>query len=175
MYRLGLVIVAPLYTGNRCRDGIVRSSTMTPGPQILGFLSAQKDTTAGDFVQTCAQYLSQSRRAQDGSRGVQAIELTITHKSGIVYGGEVWQTIEWLQELRYYAPTRLVVIYKSPLPQTQLRKYLPIHDLSAWEIDSRSKFPGEPEIGEQARSERGIFVKPLEKDAFDKHVDGLEW
>ncbi|KAH7083072.1 hypothetical protein BKA63DRAFT_142826 [Paraphoma chrysanthemicola] len=101
--------------------------------------------------------------------------MTITHKSGIVYGGEVWQTMEWLQELKYHAPTRLVVIYKSPLPHIQLRSDMPIHTLSDWEKSLRNKLPEEPGIGEQVRSERGIFVKPLKEYDFEKHVEGLEW
>lgn len=100
--------------------------------------------------------------------------MTITHKSEIVYGREVLETMLWLRELKYYGPTRLVVIYKSPLPRTQMLGNTQIRDSSDLEELLLQEIPREPENGVQANSERGVFVRPLEEEAFKKHVEGLE-
>jgi hypothetical protein len=121
------------------------------------------------FVQMCTRYLSQTRQTQNGSRGTRTIEMTITHNKDIVYGSEVAFTAVWLQEILYYAPTRLVVVYQSPLPMSEL--YAIPTDPGMAERTLRS-VPMEPEGSDQVS---GVFVRPLEEAAFQKHVDGLEW
>jgi hypothetical protein len=65
------------------------------------------------FVHTCGLALSHTRRIPGA---VRAIEMTITHKTGVAYGKEVIETMMWLRMITYLSPTRLVVVYKSPLP-----------------------------------------------------------
>lgn len=100
--------------------------------------------------------------------------MTITHQSEIVYGREVLETILWLREIKYYGPTRLVVIYKSPLPRTQMLGNTEIRDSRDLEEWLLQDIPREPGIGDQTSLERGVFVRPLEEEAFEKHVEGLE-
>lgn len=76
------------------------------------------------FIGLCALSLSAVRHTQNaidgrtGSfrRGKRAIELTITHKNGVVYGREVMDTIYMLSAFTYMGHARCVIIYKSPLP-----------------------------------------------------------
>jgi hypothetical protein len=137
-----------------------------------GDSSIWENRVVKDFLQICALSLSRTRRTQNG---VQAIEMTITHKSEIVYGMDVMQTMLWLHELEYDSPTRLVVIYKSPLPRIQVPGDTQTRDSSYIEEVLLQEIPREPGIGEQASSDRGTFVRPLEEEAFEKHVEGLEW
>jgi hypothetical protein len=65
-----------------------------------GIMSRYGNRLVKNFVQRCALYLSQTRRTQNGLRGVRAIEMTITHKRGILCGMEVMETMTWLHELR---------------------------------------------------------------------------
>jgi hypothetical protein len=139
-----------------------------------GGISRCGNRVVRNFLQICALYLSQTRRTQSGLRGVRAIEMTITHQSEIVYGREVLETMLWLGQLKYYGPTRLVVIYKSPLPRTQMLGSTEIRDSRDIEELLLQDIPREPGIGDQASSERGVFVRPLEEEAFEKHVEGLE-
>jgi hypothetical protein len=139
-----------------------------------GGIGRRENNAVRNFLQMCALYLSRTRRTQNGLRGVQTIEMTITHQREIVYGMEVLDTILWLQELKYDSPTRLVVIYKSPLPRTQLLGNTEIRDWGDFEELLLRMIPREPGIGDQVNSERGVFVRPLEEEAFGKHVEGLE-
>lgn len=107
----------------------------------------------------------------ENSRGVRAIEMTITHENDVVYGREVFETMMWLGELKHYSPTRLVVIYKSPLPRTQFGD-TQITDSNYLEDMLLKEVPRELGNSDQAR---GIFVRPLEEKAFNKHVEGLEF
>jgi hydroxypyruvate isomerase len=49
-----------------------------------------------------------------------------------------------------------------------------IRDLSDLEELLLQEILRETEDGDQANSERGVFVRPLKKEAFKKHVEGLE-
>ncbi|KAH8728013.1 hypothetical protein GQ44DRAFT_757462 [Phaeosphaeriaceae sp. PMI808] len=99
--------------------------------------------------------------------------MTITHKSEIIYGIDFLQTVMWLPMLKYYGPTRLVVIYKSPLPRTQMLGITQINDSSVYEELLLQQILREPENGDQANSKRGVFLRPLEEEAFKKHMEGL--
>lgn len=85
-----------------------------------GGISRDGTQAVKTFLRTCALSLSRTRPTQNETRnafqGVRAIEMTITHMNEVVYDREVLETMMWLHELKYYSPTRLVVIYKSPLP-----------------------------------------------------------
>jgi len=132
-----------------------------------------------DFVQNCASALSRTLRTKDGSRGVQAIEMTITYRDDIEYSDEALYAMAWLPVLHLYlrGPMRPTIIYKSPLSQLQLQNE-DTEDLSDTEEDTRDsvgELPREVELGDQDGSERRVFVRPLEEEAFERHVEGLEW
>jgi hypothetical protein len=65
-----------------------------------------------------------------------------------------------------------VIIYKSPLSRIQVLGIL--GDSRGIEEQLLRENPREPETRGQAKSERGVFVRPLEEEAFEKHVGGLE-
>lgn len=134
----------------------------------------QINTLVADFIQLCSHHLSQTRRPQtyDSPRSIRAIEMTITHKSQVAYGVEVLETIMSLVHIQYYGSARLVIIYKSPLPKLQILSEKEPHEPDHMEEDLLRIIPREPV--NQASSARGVFVRPLEEEAFDKHVEGLE-
>jgi hypothetical protein len=101
--------------------------------------------------------------------------MTITHNNEVAYGSEVLKTMMWLRGLKFVSPTRLVIIYKSPLPRIQMFSDVEIRDSSDLEKMLLQEFLREIGIGNQASSEGGVFVRPLEEEAFEKHVQGLEW
>ena len=139
-------------------------------------ISRGENEAVRTFLRTCALSLSRTRPTQNGTqkyfRGVRAIEMTMPHKSGIVYGREVMETLMLPSELKYYSQTRLVVIYKSPFPlllgKTRATDPSDLEELLLEEV------PREPEPSNQASSYRGVFVRPLEEAAFERHVKGLE-
>jgi hypothetical protein len=118
----------------------------------------------------CTRYLSQTRQTQNGSRATRTIEMTITHNKDIEYGSEVAFTALWLQEILYYAPVRLVVVYQSPFPMSKL--YTVPTDPG---LAERMLLQGVPRELEGSNQTSGVFVRPLEEQAFQKHVEGLEW
>ncbi len=138
-------------------------------------LSRYGNETVRDFVSTCTSYLSQTRRTQNGVEGVPSIEMTITHKSGIAYGREAVETMMWLGVLKRSVPARLVVICKSPFPEIQKLRNGELIDLKILEGLSLQDFPKETGDSDQAALKRGVFVRPLEEEAFEKHVEGLEF
>ncbi|KAJ4982684.1 hypothetical protein SVAN01_11830 [Stagonosporopsis vannaccii] len=142
-----------------------------------GGISRDKNKAVRTFLRLCTRSLSRTRPVQTGSQrnsgqDVQAIEMTINYTSGIVYEQEVLETILWLGQLKYYTPTRLVVIYKSPLPNTrvtgekQARDSNDLEDLLLQQVRR--------EVSNQDSSHRGVFVRPLNEEAFEIHVKGLE-
>jgi hypothetical protein len=58
-----------------------------------GGIGRRGNSAVRNFLQMCAIYLSQTRRTQNGLRGVQTIEMPITHQREIVYSIEVLDTI----------------------------------------------------------------------------------
>ncbi|ORY18249.1 hypothetical protein BCR34DRAFT_473657 [Clohesyomyces aquaticus] len=136
-------------------------------------LRKTENRAVGDFVQMCGSFLSQTRWTQNGVRGPRVIEMTITRKSETAYGIEFLQTMAWLGMFKYYGPTKLVFIYKSPLPSTQLVANGDIKDSKDLEKHMLQTLPREWEIGNETSSERGVFMRPLEGEAFEKHVEGL--
>lgn len=139
-----------------------------------GGISEYENKAVRTFLRTCALSLSQARPTQNGNRGVRAIEMTISHKSETVYDMEVSETMMWLRELKYYSPTRLVVIIKYPLPTTRIFGSTQTRDSNTLEELFLQRIPREPEISSQDSSYRGVFVRPLEEAAFERHVKGLE-
>ncbi|KAF2130132.1 hypothetical protein P153DRAFT_339703 [Dothidotthia symphoricarpi CBS 119687] len=137
-------------------------------------ISLCKNKAVRNFLRICALNLSQTRRTQNGSQDVRAIEMTITHKSEVVYGREVLETILWLCQLKYSFPTRLVVIYKSPFPRYRVFGDTEIRDSPEFEDLLMDRIPSESENGDQANSGSGVFVRPLEEEVFNKHVENLE-
>ena len=88
-----------------------------------GGISRSENGAVRTFLRTCAFSLSRTRPTQNGiqnsSRGVQAMEMTINHKSEVVYDREVLESMMWLCELKYYTPTRLVVVQVSASKNTE--------------------------------------------------------
>ena len=149
------------------------------------------------FLQTCALALSRTRQTQDetrngtqdetrndtqdgtlnrtqnGSRGIRTIEITITHKSEIVYGRELMDTMIWLSALDYYSPNRLVFIYKSPLPKISTLPTTQMIDSNVFEEQLLQNIPREP--GNIDQTSPGVFVRPLREEAYRTHVAGLEF
>jgi hypothetical protein len=110
---------------------------------------------------------------------VQTVEMTMTHKHEIVYGTEVLDVIFFLREiiiLLFHDPTRLVVIYMSPLPRLQLVRGDPKITESSEEGERLLDFPREPVWADGNNDQmEGIFIRPLEEGAFERHVKGLEF
>ncbi|XPS70700.1 hypothetical protein M3J09_002904 [Ascochyta lentis] len=136
---------------------------------------SRRERAVRNFLDTCALYLSQTSRTQSGLRGVPAIEMTITHKSEVVYNNEVMETMGWLMELKHYIQARLVVIYKTPLPKLQVHGFYQRGDSSDFEKFVLQEIPREPEIVDETSLKSGVFVRPLEEEAFEKHVEGLKF
>lgn len=155
-------------------------------------ISIHENSVVKDFLRLSTSHLSRTRRTLNGSRGVRAIEMTITHESEIEYGREVLLAMLQLSDLKYHGPTRLVVIYKSPLPKlqppdytqvfanteicafTKIFAHMNIRNSSDLEQLVLQKIPREPENWDQANPENGVFVRPLKEKAFKKHVESLE-
>jgi hypothetical protein len=157
-YSAAWALVGPTGTLRNCLGAAGWDSSSYTSKEVKG------------FVQMCTHYLSQTRRRRNGSPGVFAIEMTITHKHEIVYSMEVFETMISLCDFKFYAPTRLVVIYKSPLPRMQVGS-TPVRDSNDIEELLLRDVPREPEGGDQPNLERGIFVRPLNDEAFEKHVE----
>jgi hypothetical protein len=107
---------------------------------------------------------------------VTVIEVTVIHTARAVYGKEVLDVLTLLHDITYYSPTRLVLIYKSPLPTIQIFSRSGdrlMMDMSEYEDDLLQSFQKESVTSDRAST--GIFVKPLEEEAFEKHVEGLEY
>jgi hypothetical protein len=124
-----------------------------------------------DFLHTCALSLSFMRRTQNRTRGIRIIEITITHKDVSVYGREVVETLLWLGELNYYVSTRLVVVFRSLLPRTHVRGNAMAVDKSGLGERLLQELPRERGVGKQAA---GVSARPLEKEDFERHLEGLE-
>lgn len=139
-----------------------------------GGISKRENRAVRDFLQTCTLHLSQTRRIQNGMQGIRAIEMTITHDGDVAYGREVIETIMWLLQLRYCDPTRLIVVYKSPLPRIQMLGNTQTRESNDLEELLLANIPRESENSNRASSESGVFVRPLQEEAFVKHVAGLE-
>lgn len=147
------------------------------------------------FLQTCALARSRTRQTPDGTqngtqdefrngtqdgtlngtqngfRRIRTIEITITHKSEIVYGRELMDTMTWLCALKYYSPHRLVFIYKSPLPKISTLPTTQMIDSNVFEEQFLRTIPREPDNIDQAGP--GVFVRPLREEAYGTHVAGL--
>jgi hypothetical protein len=121
------------------------------------------------FLHTCQLAISQTRRTMDRTRCPRTIEMTITQKNDVTYGKEVRETMRLIEHLRYYwhRPARLVIVYKSPLPTIQTRGNSP----SAIEASLLQCVPIESRMSHRGT---GIFARPLNEDAFEKHLEGLD-
>lgn len=152
--------------------GLLRSCLGLPNESI----SRWEPKAVKKFLQGCRFYLSQTRQTQNGRQGVQTIEMTINHKSGITYGREVIQTMTWVGQVKDYqdSPTQLVVIYKSPLPRFWQRGNTQIEEPDDLEESFLQEIPREPEQGDQTSPQHGVFVRPLKEEAFEKHLEVLE-
>jgi hypothetical protein len=87
---------------------------------------------------------------------------------------EVNNTMAWLAEMRDCTQIRLVVIYKSPLPAMQIYDddQQTLRDI---ELILLRHVPREPGISNQASLHPGVFVRPLEEAAFERHLKALEY
>jgi hypothetical protein len=129
------------------------------------------ETVIKNFVALCSSHMV--------PQNMQNIEITITHKSGIVYGAEVMDTIVWLTEHQKYTKVQLKVVFESPMPTPVvssgrhvveddhvLREMLTITGLSVTAYDSQA--------GGQSSAARGVCVRALGKEAFAKLLKSLE-
>jgi hypothetical protein len=125
------------------------------------------------FVDTCVDALSQTRRRPDGTRGPRTIEMTIYHKTGVVYGREIVEVTAFIADVRetYYCPTRLVVVYKSPLPSIRFEGGTKTSSGKNMEDFWLQNIPRDLGPKDMAT---GVFVRLLEEEAFEKHLEGLE-
>lgn len=98
----------------------------------------------------------------------------MSHNNDVVYGMEVFKVMMLLPRIRYYGPIRLVVVYKSPLPRFEVASGIQVDDLSHVEGWLLKEVPRESKGGDQANSDCGVFVRPLEAKAFERHVETLE-
>jgi hypothetical protein len=145
-----------------------------------GGLSSCATKEVRNFLQTCVLSLSRTRRTQNRSQNgarsiptieVTVIEVTVIHTARAVYGREVLDVLTLLYDITYYSPTRLVVMYKSPLPTIRIFSRSGdrlMMDMSEYEDDHLQSFQKEPVTSDRAST--GIFMKPLEEEAFEKHV-----
>jgi len=141
-------------------------------------LSKRKNIAVRAFLQTCAVFLSRTRGTPNGTpNGVPAavsIEMTINHSSGTVYGREVRDTMSWFGVLKYFTPARLVVIYKSPHPKIYVCGDTQVEDSSNLEKKLVQGISEGIEYHKHTGLDRRVFGRPLEDEAFKKHVEGLE-
>lgn len=150
-------------------NSVLRSCLARPDAGI----NMRENEAVKAFLRTCKEAVSRTRRGKKDGGGVRAIEMTINHKSEVAYGYEVLRTALWLKQMRYFGPTRVVVVYQSPLPWTRLSEDDQARDSAPIEECTLKNIPREPGAGEQAGSSRGFFVRPLDVEAFTKHVEGL--
>jgi hypothetical protein len=130
------------------------------------------------FLDTCALSISRTRQTTNenpnGARCLLTIEVTITHQTGAVYGKEVLDILTVLSDLTHYSPTRLVVIYKSSLPKIQL--FSRLGDTVMLDMSEQEEFYlqfFQKVLGTSDRTSTGVFARPLEEEAFGKHIEGL--
>ncbi|KAJ4982556.1 hypothetical protein SVAN01_11952 [Stagonosporopsis vannaccii] len=139
-----------------------------------GDINKGENSAVQTFLRRCALSLSQTRSTpndtQRDSRHIPTVQMTITHKSDVTYSREVAETMMWLSELQNYIPARLVVVYESPLPKTQIVGSAEAKDSRKLEELLLHLVPRECEAG----LFRGVFLRPLTKDAFERHMVRLE-
>lgn len=120
----------------------------------------------------CSSFLSGTKET---STGVARIQITITHVRGVVCGRELLETMMWLGALKDYITVRLEVVYESPLPKMKLPRDAEIMDGSIWEPRLAQELPSAAADDANGLSpKRGVFMRPLGKDAFAEHVRRLE-
>jgi hypothetical protein len=160
MTGLGYCIGAPKWLAKR---GI----TFSFGTRVV----VDDETAVKDFVALCSSYMV--------LQALQVIEMTITHKKGMLYGPEVVKTIDGLGELRKYTKVRLEVVYESSLPYAWLSRLR----TAIWNGDHlgehlRSAVSGVLRDNSQADGQssvaRGVFVRPLGKEEFANHLKTLQ-
>jgi hypothetical protein len=136
-------------------------------------LDEDESVSPTTFVQTCRYALSQTRRRPDSTYGPQTIEMTINHKTGIAYGREIVEVAVLIGDLREtcYCPTRLVVVYKSPLPEIRFEGQTETSSGKNMEELLLQLIPRELSLRYMAT---GMLVRPLEEEAFEKHLEGLK-
>jgi hypothetical protein len=127
----------------------------------------------GNLLLLCADFLYPRRPTKTVTQNdPPAIELTITYQSGITCGPEVFDTMAWLSQMDDYIGRRIVVVYKSPLPTVLLDGDQEKINLGAIERCLLKNVPRD--TGSQVYSPHGVFIRPLEETAFERHLEGLE-
>ena len=96
------------------------------------------------------------------------------HQSGMACAPDVNETMAWLAEMRDCTQIGLVAIYKSPLPAMQIydEDQQTLRDI---ELLVLRHVPKEPEISNHISLHPGVFVRPLEEAAFERHLEGLDY
>jgi hypothetical protein len=124
-------------------------------------------------VDTCVDALSQTRGRPGETRGPRIIEMTIYHKTGAAYGREIAEVTAFIVNVQetYYCPTRLVVVYESPLPSIRFEGGTKISSGQNMEDFWLQNIPWD--LGPSDIT-TGVFLRALEEEAFEKHLEGLE-
>ena len=143
-----------------------------------GNFSRDETETVQHFLRTCALNLSRTCPIQGGtetgSECLRPIEVMMIHQSGVAYEPNVNIAIACLNQMGYCTRIRLVVIYKSPLPAMQIydEDQQTMRDI---ELLVLRHVPREPEISNHVSLHPGVFVRPLEEAAFERHLKGLDY
>jgi hypothetical protein len=77
-----------------------------------------------------------------------------------------------LTHIKNCSGLRLVVTYDSSLPRVRHNTYISNSKIA--EAQLLQEVRRETEDTEQVSSQCGVFVRPLENEAFEKHVEALE-
>lgn len=105
--------------------------------------------------------------------GPQSIEMTMTYKEGVDYDRQIMRILTSLLQPNFSTPTRLVVIYKTPMPQTI--KTDPLLEGFKNLVDLFERYiPRENGVGDEDGTREGVLLRPLEAEAFEKHIRELE-
>lgn len=141
-----------------------------------GNFSRDETETVQHFLRTCALNLSRTCPIQGGtetgSECLRPIEVMMIHQSGVAYEPNVNIAIACLNQMGYCTRIRLVVIYKSPLPAKQIYDE---DQQKLRDIELLVHVPREPEISNHVGLHPGVFVRPLEEAAFERHLKSLDY
>jgi hypothetical protein len=135
-----------------------------------------EDNAAERFFVKCARSVARTSVTDDLSKSIRTIHLTMTHKSDAEYSWDVVVTLNWPQQLRdldWITPTRFVIIYETPLPRMNIAGNIKNpSDLAKWSLGN---IPRDTGLSDPTGSGAEVFVRSLEEEAFEKHVEGLKW
>ncbi|KAH6616798.1 hypothetical protein C7974DRAFT_402460 [Boeremia exigua] len=137
---------------------------------------SEQNTAVQSFLDVCAFALSRTRPAPGRTPDappVRTIEMTITHARGAVHGREVMESVLWLTQPTHYPPSRVVVVYQSPMPRITLHGDAQAADAEFLE-QLLQQVPREADADMQGSLSTGFYMRPLAEAEFERHVEGLD-